>query len=224
MDPRPIRWGILGAGGIARKFVRSAQATDTPNPVLAVASNAGEKAQAFAKEMGLPQSYGSYAELLAAPDLEAVYVANLHHMHHAAVLSALRAGKHVLCEKPLAINAQQAAEMIRCAQEHRCFLMEAMWTRFLPACRQLKQWLDEGRLGKVVQIEASFGFCGTWPKEGRMRNPALAGGALLDLLGSGLLREACVGVPSGGHVDGDLGDGEELLGVGHLQWRACMSV
>ncbi len=178
---KSLRWGILGAGGIARKFVTSARATESSNRVVAVASATAGKAEDFARKLDIPRAYGSYQELLASPNIDAVYVANTHNLHHDSVLLALEAGKHVLCEKPLAVNAREVTAMMEKAAAQNCFLMEAMWTRFLPACRQLTEWLDAGRIGEVRQIEASFGFLGNWPADGRMLNPHLAGGALLDM-------------------------------------------
>lgn len=178
----PIQWGILGAGGIAKKFVASARSSDNANEVAAAASETTGKAATFAKELSIPRAYDSYAALLADDDISAVYVGNTHNFHYETVLQALDAGKHVLCEKPLAVNAKQAAEMIERAQVKNLFLMEAMWTRFLPACRQVMDWIKEGSIGEVHQIEASFGFRNDgWPVEGRMLNPKLAGGSLLDM-------------------------------------------
>ncbi|MGJ8641256.1 MAG: Gfo/Idh/MocA family protein [Opitutaceae bacterium] len=178
----PIQWGILGAGGIAKKFVASARASDNANEVAAVASETKGKAAAFASELSIPKAFDSYAALLADVNISAVYIGNTHNFHYETVLQALDAGKHVLCEKPLAVNARQATEMIAKAKAKNLFLMEAMWTRFLPACRQVMDWIEEGRIGEIHQIEASFGFKNDgWPAEGRMLNPALAGGALLDM-------------------------------------------
>lgn len=178
----PIQWGILGAGGIAKKFVASARASGNANEVAAAASETNGKAEAFANELSIPKAFNSYAALLADADISAVYIGNTHNFHYETVLQALDAGKHVLCEKPLAVNAKQASEMIEKAKAKNLFLMEAMWTRFLPACRQVMDWIEEGRIGEVHQIEASFGFRNDgWPAEGRMLNPELAGGSLLDM-------------------------------------------
>lgn len=113
--------------------------------------------------------------------LEAIYVGTTHNFHHENVIMAIEAGKHVLCEKPLAVNAKQAREMVDCARQHRRFLMEAIWTRFLPPVVKMRQLLDQGAIGPPRFISASFGLPLNPPLEGRLLNPDLAGGALLDL-------------------------------------------
>ncbi|MEO0796838.1 MAG: Gfo/Idh/MocA family oxidoreductase [Verrucomicrobiota bacterium] len=175
-----LRWGILGAGWIARKFVHSLRATES-SEIIAVASETEGKAQAFADELAIPHAYSSYEALLSNPDVDVVYIANIHNFHLKTALLALEAEKHVLCEKPLAINAAQGLEMVLKARAKKRFLMEAMWTRFLPAVVQLRDWIHEGRIGEVETIDASFGFVADLPLTGRLLNPALAGGALLDL-------------------------------------------
>jgi predicted dehydrogenase len=180
-----IGWGILGCGGIARQFSRSLAAVEAAQ-LIAVASASGSgKAKSFADELkevhGEVTSYDSYQALLADSTIEAVYVANTHNFHHETVLLALAAGKHVLCEKPLTVNARQARECIEAATAAKRFLMEAMWTRFLPACAQLRAWIAEGRIGQVQHIYAGFGFPGNWATQGRMLNRELAGGCMLDM-------------------------------------------
>lgn len=113
------------------------------------------------------------------PDVDIVYVANTHNFHCESVLMALRAGKHVLCEKPLAVNATQVGEMIRVARENKCFLMEGMWTRFLPAVVQAGKWIQQGAIGTIRLIQASFGI--NLLHVQRLTDPDLAGGALLDI-------------------------------------------
>lgn len=176
----PIRWGVLGCGGIAKKFIASSKVVDLAE-VVAVASASGSHAEAFAKENGVAKGYNGYEALLADSSVDAVYVANTHNFHHETVLAALKADKGVLCEKPMAINAKQAKEMIDLARERDLFLMEAMWTRFLPPVVQLRKWIDEGVIGKVRRVYADFSFRMSFPPEHRMVNPNLAGGALLDL-------------------------------------------
>lgn len=179
-DNRIVNWGILASGGIARKFAASAKTTENAR-LIAVASRTPGKAGAFADEHRVNKSFDSYEALLADPSIDAVYVANTHNFHHQTVLQALESGKAVLCEKPLAINAQQATEMISAARKRDLFLMEGMWTRFLPAVVQMQRWIAEGRIGKPRQLFASFGTNAPFAPEHRMLNPKLAGGALLDL-------------------------------------------
>ncbi|MGC9400352.1 MAG: Gfo/Idh/MocA family protein [Anaerolineae bacterium] len=175
-----IGWGILGPGNIAHKF--TADLARLPDATLvAVGSRSQARAAAFAETYGARRAYGSYADLLNDAEVEVVYIATPHPFHHQQTLEALRHGKAVLCEKPLAVNALQVEEMIACARAEGRFLMEAMWTRFLPVIRTVRRWLDEGQIGEVRQIHADFGFRGAWAPQERWLNPALAGGALLDV-------------------------------------------
>jgi predicted dehydrogenase len=115
------------------------------------------------------------------PDVDVVYVATPHPFHREHSILFLKAGKAVLCEKPLAINAQEVEEIIRCARETKKFLMEAMWTRFIPVMAKVREWLAEGAIGEARMLTADFGFRSGWDPEGRLLNPKLAGGALLDV-------------------------------------------
>ena len=175
-----IKWGILGCGGIARKFVNSSRYLDSAE-VVAVASETAGKSKAFATDLNIKEAYDGYEALLHNSAVDAVYVANTHNFHHTAVCAALEADKAVLCEKPLAVNQRQAKKMIETARSRKKFLMEAMWTRFLPAVVQLREWLAEGRIGTPRHIYACFGVHRDFPPLHRMVNPDLAGGAILDL-------------------------------------------
>jgi predicted dehydrogenase len=177
-NKQAIRWGILGCGRIAHKLVNSSKEVDGCE-IVAAASNTPGKAAAFCNELNIGQAYDGYEKLLADADIDVIYVANTHNYHMETTLAALDAGKAVLCEKPLAINAAQARRMVEKSREKGLFLMEAMWTRFLPAHVQARQWLSEGSIGNVVQIHASFGF--PLMHVERLTKPDLAGGALLDL-------------------------------------------
>ncbi len=179
-EPPPLRWGILGCGRIAKKFTTSLAALPG-SPLPLCASNSPGKAAAFAEEFGLPHSYDSYEALLANPDVDAIYIASTHNFHHQAVLASLEAGKHVLCEKPMAVTVEQTRDMIEKARSRDLFLMEALWTRFLPALVELRRWLQEQRIGNLQKIYACFGFQGDPNPEGRLFNPDLAGGALYDV-------------------------------------------
>jgi predicted dehydrogenase len=174
-----IRWGIISTGRIAHKF---AQATKLlPDAALvAVGSRSQEAADAFGKEFGVPRCHGSYEDLVADPEIDAVYVATPHPFHLPNTVLALEAGKHVLCEKPLTVNAGEAAEVIRVARAKGLFLMEAMWTRFLPVWVDLKARLESGEFGEIAHLQANFGV--PMPAdEARIHEPGLAGGGLLDL-------------------------------------------
>ncbi len=175
---KTIKWGILGCGRIARKLVKSMQVVEG-SVVVAAASNTPGRAEAFCEEHGIEKACTSYKKLLSDRKVDVVYIANTHNFHCSTALVALKAGKHVLCEKPMAINAAEARQMVDAAGKHKRFLIEAMWTRFLPAMVQLREWLKEGRIGQLKQIHASFGV--PISNTPRIYDPKLAGGALLDL-------------------------------------------
>ncbi|HAA16083.1 MAG TPA: dehydrogenase [Cytophagales bacterium] len=175
----PIRWGILGTGKIARKFV--ADLEPTTGVAYAVGSRSSEKAAAFAQEHEMPKAYGSYEALVTDPEVDVVYISSPHSGHYEHTLLCLNAGKHVLCEKPMAVYARQATEMVDLAREKNLFLMEALWMYFLPTFQQTQRWIADGRIGEVTMIRAEFGFPPAYEPESRLFNPALAGGALLDI-------------------------------------------
>ena len=177
---RPVRWGIIGAGGIARRL--SACFPAAPNNVgYAIASRSGERAAAFAREFGFPVAYGSYEELVADPHVDAVYVATPHPQHLPHAQLALRAGKPTLCEKPFTVNAGEARALIATARECGVFLMEAMWTRFFPAYQRALALLAAGEIGALTYLSAEIGFRSRAGAESRLFDPGLAGGALLDV-------------------------------------------
>ena len=175
-----IGWGILGAGRIAGKFATESKLVPGTR-LVAVGSRSAEKAEEFARQNGVERAYGSYAELVADPDVDAIYVATLHPQHCEHTLLALDAGKAVLCEKPFAVTGREARQMIERARERKLFLMEAMWARFNPITVQVRRWIAEGRIGEPRMVTIDFGFRAAWNPESRLLNPALAGGALLDV-------------------------------------------
>jgi predicted dehydrogenase len=175
----PVRWGILGTGKIARAFATALQ--DVPGAVLAgVASRSIDKAEAFAAEFRAA-AFGSYGALAEADGIDLVYVATPHPQHAGNALLALGAGKGVLVEKPFTMNRFEAEQVVALARSRRLFLMEAMWTRFMPALAEVKRLIAAGEIGSVHQVVADFGFTATFGPEHRVFNPALGGGALLDL-------------------------------------------
>lgn len=176
-----IRWGILGTGGIAHQFA-NAIAT-TPDTVLsAVASRSLAKAQTFAQQYAAPQAYGNYADLATSGDVDVIYIATPHSDHHPSTMLCLQAGKAVLCEKPFAINLAQAEAMVDLARSQGVFLMEALLTRLSPALIETRKQLDAGLIGTLHSLHADFGFAASHlPNDHRLFNPALGGGALLDL-------------------------------------------
>ena len=174
-----IRWGIISTGRIAHKFAQATKLLPDAE-LVAVGSRSQEAAEVFGKEFGVPRCHGSYEDLVADPEVDAVYVATPHPFHLPNTVLALEAGKHVLCEKPLTVNAGEAAEVIRVARTKGLFLMEAMWTRFLPVWVDLKARLDSGEFGEIAHLQANFGV--PMPAdEARIHEPGLAGGGLLDL-------------------------------------------
>lgn len=180
MGDKKIKWGILGTGLIASAFAKDlAFAGNTEK--TAVGSRTKESAVKFAEEHGVSRAYGSYEELVQDPDVDAIYVATPHPFHKDNVLACLRAGKAVLCEKPFTINSEELEEIIQVAREKQLFLMEAMWTRFLPSIVKAREWIDSGRIGEVLLVKADFGYRAPRDPEWRLLNPALGGGALLDL-------------------------------------------
>lgn len=175
----PLRWGILGTGAIARSFAGDL-AFAPGHAVEAVGSRSAEKAADFAQKLFCRQ-HGSYEALCADPRVDIIYVATPHNFHHTHALLALAHGKPVLVEKPFTVNAAQAREVLTAARSTGLFCMEAMWTRFLPATRQMLAWIAEGCIGEVRQIAADFGFRTNFDPHSRLFAPALGGGALLDV-------------------------------------------
>ncbi|HMK10485.1 MAG TPA: Gfo/Idh/MocA family oxidoreductase [Acidimicrobiales bacterium] len=175
-----VHWGIAAPGHIAAQFAEGLALVDEAE-IVAVGSRSRERADAFGDRFGIPNRHGSYDELMADPDVEVVYVATPHAQHETVTLSALEAGKHVLCEKPFALNEAQAGRMADTARSRGLFAMEALWSRFLPAYRLLADLLHEGKIGEPLLVEADFGFRVPVMPEHRLFDLAQGGGALLDL-------------------------------------------
>lgn len=180
LSDRPIRWGILGAGGIAATVSPDIAATPG-NELAAVAARDLERAKAFAGTHGVPRAYGSYAELVADPDVDVVYVATTHAQHRDNALLALRAGKPVLVEKAFTLTAAQAREVVAEARSRRLFCMEAMWMRVHPLIQQLTRLLTDGAIGELVGVRADLSKHFPYDPAGRLYDPRVGGGALLDL-------------------------------------------
>ena len=192
------KYGILGAGRIAARFSSCFEQNLVPGATLcAVASSDPQRAARFAQEHGIPRSYGSHEELLADPEIDVVYIATINSLHYECCVQAIRAGKHVLCEKPLVLTGAEARSLASLAAEHHVFLMEAMWTRFLPAIQTARRWVDEGRIGRLLCISANL-CAGRDPKEyARLFDPALGGGAFYDL---GVYAFSCAQYFAQGHT------------------------
>jgi predicted dehydrogenase len=175
-----IRWGIIGTGLISTTFAADLELTDS-GTVAAVGSRRQETAEAFGERFDVPGRHGSYEALVEDPEVDAVYVGTPHPMHHEDALLALRAGKHVLVEKPFTMNAAEAEELVAEARERGLFLMEAMWARFLPHMREVQRLLAEGALGEIVTVNADHSQWFVEDRAHRLFAPELGGGALLDL-------------------------------------------
>ena len=178
-----IRWGILGPGGIAYKFADALKAISDAE-IIAIGSRDLQRANTFADTFDVPHRHGSYVELANNPEVDVIYIATPHPFHKACAMLCLEAGKAVLCEKPITVDAEQAEELIACAREHKQFLMEAMWTRFIPVMVKVREWLADGVIGEPRMLTADFGnrvVLTPENRKGRLFALELAGGAMLDI-------------------------------------------
>lgn len=173
-------WGILAPGKIAHKFATGLQAA--PGARLhAIGSRSLERAEGFAREYGATKAFGSYRELAADTDTDIIYIATPHPYHYESALLCLENGKAVLCEKPFTMNLGQLRHLVEVARKRKVFLMEAFWTRFIPGIVKVLEIADSGNLGRVRFLSADFGFRGEYEPSNRLFNPALGGGALMDI-------------------------------------------
>jgi len=181
-SPQSFGWALLGPGRIARQFAAAARSLPDTH-IEAVWGRRAERAQALAVELGLPGSAatGELEQVLRNPAVRGVYVATTHDAHAELVRRALAAGKPVLCEKPLTTSARLAGELVDLSRSRGVFLMEALWTRFLPVYEGVARWLEEGRIGTLRSIGVSFCFPAEYDARGRLFHPDLAGGSLLDI-------------------------------------------
>jgi len=175
-----VRWGIAGTGMIAGIFANAFAEVDGGS-VVAVGSRALTSATRFAATHAIPRAHGTYADLVADPEVDAIYVATPHAQHEELTVAALEAGKHVLCEKPMSLSAPQSARMVEAARAHDRFLMEALWSRFLPAYLTIDELVADGAVGEVLCVDASLGFRAPFDPDHRLFDRELGGGALLDL-------------------------------------------
>ena len=175
-----IKWGIIGPGIIAHEFAHDFQFVENAE-LLGVASRNLDRAQEFASTYNIPKAYGSYEELYQDKDIDAVYIATPHNFHLQQSIDALKYHKSVLCEKPITVSPQELDTLLKCANETKHYLVEGMWTYFLPVLLKAQQWIAEGRLGEIYHVKADFGYPVPFDPNGRMYNPSLAGGSLLDM-------------------------------------------
>jgi predicted dehydrogenase len=179
LTSRAIRWGIASTGTIAHQMAEALATVDDAE-IVAVGSRTQASADEFARRHGIARSHGSYDALFADDDVDIVYIASPHSAHRDMTIAALDGGRHVLCEKAFAHNAAEAREMVEAARRNERFLMEAMWTWFIPAVEEVKRRVAAGEIGRVRLFDATFGIRRLDP-DGRHRRADLAGGSLLDL-------------------------------------------
>lgn len=175
-----INWGILGTGKIAQKFAQDLFVVSNAK-LKAIGSRSFESASVFAKKFNIDNIHSSYEALAKDPSVDIIYVATPHNLHKENTILCLKEGKAVLCEKPIGVNEAELIEMAALAKEKNIFLMEALWSYFLPSINKAKEWVQEGLIGELQHIKADFGFKAPYDPSGRLFNPELAGGALLDV-------------------------------------------
>lgn len=175
-----IKWGIIGCGKIAHKFIQDFEFVKQ-GQVVAVGSRSLGKAEEFAAQYNVDKSYGSYEELVADEEVQAIYIATPHNYHLENIKLCFNYDKAVLCEKPITVNVKEFEVALQMARSKNLFLMEAMWTWFLPAVLKARQWIEEGRIGEIKFLRADFGFNAEFNPENRVYNPNLAAGSLLDI-------------------------------------------
>jgi predicted dehydrogenase len=175
-----IRWGILGCGNIAKKFASDLQYVEG-SELIACGSRSQHVADEFAKKFAIPHSHSNYRALVNDKEVDVIYVASPHGLHHEHVLLCLQNKKAVLCEKAFAINSKQAKEMIDTAKKENVFLMEALWSKFTPQYNILQKMISGNELGEMQSILVNFGFIPEPPFSPRLFDPSLGGGSLLDI-------------------------------------------
>lgn len=175
-----VNWGIVGPGNIANKFAKCIKNVNGAS-LLGVASRDREKAQEFAQKYGAPLVFSSYEEMAQSKEIQAVYIATPHPFHLPCAQLFLKNKKHVLCEKPLCVNEEQAKKLKECAKENNVFLMEAMWTRFLPAIKEAVKMVQDGVIGDVLSLQADFCYRSQNPELSKVYKNEMAGGGILDV-------------------------------------------
>lgn len=177
---KKIRWGIVGPGCIANKFATAIKNVECAH-LSAVASRTEKNGREFAEKYDIENVFVGYEKMADSDLVDAVYIATPHPFHASCAELFLNAGKHVLCEKPLCVNARQAEGLKKCAEKNGVFLMEAMWTRFLPAIMEAKKMVERGDIGKVLGIEADFCYAIEPEEDPKVFVNGMAGGSLLDV-------------------------------------------
>jgi predicted dehydrogenase len=180
MSDKIFNWGVIGPGRIANQFAQGLGVIEDA-ALYAVASTRLERAEAFARQYGGAKLYDSYEALVSDPEVDGIYIATPHRFHFENIRLCLNAGKPVLCEKPLTVNAAETRQLVEIARSKKVFLMEALWTRFLPIYTPIRQWLNDGTIGDINLMVGTFGFNVPKSEADRWLNPELAGGTLLDM-------------------------------------------
>ena len=180
MEKRKLNWGIVSTGRIAQQFASDLPSVENAT-LYGVAARSIDNASSFAEQYGVEKVFDSYQAMFDDPNIDVVYIGTPHTLHFEQTVAALNAGKHVLCEKPITISSEQSQQLALLAKEKGLVLMEAMWTYFLPAIKQVKAWVDGGRVGEVLHVKAEFGYPIEYNPNIREYDANLAGGSLLDM-------------------------------------------
>lgn len=177
---KKYNWGILGAARIADKFTEGLKVLSNAD-CYAIAARSWERANAFKEKHGFKKAYGSYKDMLADPQVDVVYIATTNNLHFEHAMMCLEAGKAVLCEKPFASNQEQVEKMIAKAREKKVFLMEALWSHFLPCMIRFKAEMEQKTIGQPLLLQCNFGFISPFDPKSRVYDPALGGGSVPDI-------------------------------------------
>lgn len=177
---KTVRWGLIGAGRIAQTFARDISGLENAE-LTAVAARDGGRAKEFARLHGVARAHAGYEALYANPDVDAIYIATPHSHHLQQCKDAMTAGKAVLCEKPLVLNPAECEALITHAHQTRVYVMEGMWTWFLPAIRKAQEWVAAGRIGTLLHVKADFGYPFPYRDDLREYDASLGGGAVLEM-------------------------------------------
>ena len=175
-----VRFGIIGPGHIADRFANALSMVEDVSLTAVASSSSLARAKSFAEKFGAKQAYLDYSDLLKDDQVDVVYIGVTHNFHFETIKLCLNHGKGVICEKPMTVSKQEMEEIISLAAQKKVLLMEAMWTRFLPAFRKAREWVESKTIGEIKLVQASFCFNAPFNPENRLFNPDLAGGSLLD--------------------------------------------
>lgn len=202
-----LKWGIIGPGNIAHDFAKDLDLIRPAQKITAVLGRKEESTRAFCKEFNVPRAFTDLDKFIAEAGVDVVYIATPHPMHFKEAKACLERKIHVLCEKPMTLNAGQCAGLIAASKKNNAFLMEAMWIRFLPAIRKVLSLIQDNAIGKLVSVKASMGYKAPKDEDSRYFNPALGGGSLLDLgIYPVFLAQLLMGKPATIHAEGHLTD------------------